>query len=107
MRDARNTPMLHCNIGGFMTLEQLIGKYMRLRGELSAAYAALSWDTGHLTRLDGEIASTSAAISQAQPLDEQTDETMPGVFQDTHEGAAGYSTPFGAGLIPEDGPAPR
>ena len=90
-----------------MTLEQLVGKYLRLRGELSAAYAALSWDTGHLTRLDDEIASTGVAISQAQPLDEQTDESMPGFFQDAQEGAAGYSTPFGAGLIPEDGLASR
>ena len=90
-----------------MTLEQLIGKYSRLRAELAAAYAALFWDTRHINRLDNEIASTGVAITQAQSLDEQTSETVPGYFMDAHEGAAGYSTPFGAGLIPEDGLASR
>ena len=90
-----------------MTLDQLVGKYFRLRAELAAAYAALFWDTRHIDRLDNEIASTGVAIAQAQPIDEQTMETMPGFFMDAHEGAAGYSTPFGAGPVPEDGLASR
>lgn len=86
-----------------MTLEQLVGKYMRLRAELSAAYAALFWDTRHIARLGDDIASTSVAITRSQPLDEQTSETMPGLFAaDTQEGAAAYSAPFGAGLIPKE-----
>lgn len=61
-----------------MTLDELVGKYARLRAELAAAYGAMSWDMRRITRLDDEIASTAVAITQAQPLDEQTSETQPG-----------------------------
>ena len=85
-----------------MTLEELVGKYARLRAELATAYGALFWDTRHIARLDDEISSTGVAITQAQPLDEQTNDTMPGLFYAVaQEGAAGYSTPFGAGLSPK------
>ena len=63
-----------------MTLEQLVGKYTRLRAELVAAYSALFWDTRHIARLDDEIEATGVAITQAQPLDEQTNDTMPAHF---------------------------
>ncbi len=86
-----------------MTLDELVGKYTRLRAELANAYAALFWDTRHIRRLDDEIASTAVAITQAQPLDEQTSETMPAIFHHAQAGASGYSTRFGTGLVPEDG----
>ena len=63
-----------------MTLDQLVGKYTRLRAELVAAYSALFWDTRHIARLDDEIEATGVAITQAQPLDEQTHDTLPAHF---------------------------
>ena len=41
-----------------MTLEQLLGKYLRLRAELSSAYEAPAWDASHIDRLSDEIAAT-------------------------------------------------
>lgn len=49
-----------------MTLEQLVGKYMRLRTELSQAYEAPVWDTSHLDRLSDEIAATEMAMIKAR-----------------------------------------
>ncbi len=63
-----------------MTLDQLLGKYMRLRSELSSAYQARAWDTSYINRLSDEIASTERALVRAQPLDEQTSDSLPGLF---------------------------
>ena len=63
-----------------MNLEQLLGKYSRLRAELSAAYQAPVWDTQHINRLSDEIAATENALARAQPLDEQTSDSLPGFF---------------------------
>ncbi len=90
-----------------MTLEQLVGKYMRLRAELSAAYASLSWNTRQINRLDTEITSTEKAIAEAQPLDEQTSDSFPAFLDSAQEGAAEYRTPFSAGLIPKSRSTPR
>lgn len=76
-----------------MILEQLVGKYLRLRAELATAYAALSGDTRHIDRLDHEMASTGRAIIAAQSLDEQTSDDLPVFLSDAPEGAAGYRTP--------------
>jgi alpha-D-ribose 1-methylphosphonate 5-triphosphate synthase subunit PhnG len=65
-----------------MTLEQLIGKYFRLRAELAAAYNALYQDPQHIDRLHNEMGSTGVAIIQAQPMHEQTCETMPGIYDE-------------------------
>ena len=90
-----------------MTLEQLIGKYMRLRAELSAAYAALAWNTRHIDRLDDDIESTGRAITQAQPLDEQTNDSFPDFTISAQERPADDRTPFDTGLIHEDRLASR
>ena len=54
---------------------------MRLRGELSDAYLAPAWDASHINRLSDEIAATERALSQAQPIDEQTSDSLPGLFR--------------------------
>ena len=63
-----------------MSLEQLIGRYRRLRDELAQAYLDPAWDTNYINRLSDEIVSTERAISKAQPLDEQTNDLIPGLF---------------------------
>lgn len=45
-----------------MNLEQLIGRYLRLKEELSVAYSALPWNVKRIDRLAREIASTEHAI---------------------------------------------
>jgi hypothetical protein len=62
-----------------MKLEELMGKYMRLRAELAAAYEAGSRNTDHLNRLGDEIASTERALARAQPRDERTSDLLPGL----------------------------
>ena len=62
-----------------MQLEELLGKYKRLRAELAQAYAARSCNPNHLNRLDDEIASTERALIRAQPGDEQTSDLLPGL----------------------------
>ncbi len=63
-----------------MHLEQLIGKYQRLRDELAQAYRDPAWDTSHIDRLSEEIVATERALAKAQPLDEQTNDLIPGLF---------------------------
>ena len=63
-----------------MNVEQLLGKYLRLRSELSGAYLARAWDTSYINRLSDEIAATERALVQAQPVDEQTSDSLPGIF---------------------------
>ena len=62
-----------------MKLEELMGKYLRLRAELAQAYAADGWNTDHLNRLGDDIASTERALARAQPRDEQTSDLLPGL----------------------------
>lgn len=61
-----------------MTLEQLVGRYMRLRSELSNAYEARTPNTEHVNRLSDEIAATERIIAQVQPADEQTSDLLLG-----------------------------
>ena len=63
-----------------MKLEELLGKYMRLRAELAQAYAAADWNTDHLNRLGDDIALTEQALARAQPRDEQTSDLLPGLL---------------------------
>lgn len=60
-----------------MHLEQLIGKYQRLRDELAKAYAQEHWASLHIDRLGNEIAATERELIRAQPLDEQTSDVVP------------------------------
>jgi len=62
-----------------LSLEQLVGKYFRLRDELSRARVAVSTRSPreggqHLDRLTEDIAQVEREIRRVAPLDEQTDE---------------------------------
>jgi len=54
-----------------MNLEQLIGRYLRLKEELGVAYSAVPWNVRRIDRLAREIAATEHAIralrSSTQP----------------------------------------
>jgi len=63
-----------------MKLEELWGKYMRLRDELDHAYEGEFQNPSQLNRLGDEIASTERAIAKAQPSDEQTSDLLPGLY---------------------------
>ena len=45
-----------------MNLEQLIGRYLRLKEELGVAYSAVPWNVRRIDRLAREIAATEHAI---------------------------------------------
>jgi len=51
-----------------MNLEQLMGRYFRLRQELSIAYNAHPWQTGRIDRLTTELASTERDIVARQSV---------------------------------------
>jgi hypothetical protein len=46
-----------------MDLEQLTGRYWRLRRELSTAYEAQPWHSGKIDRLAAQIAETERLIA--------------------------------------------
>ncbi len=50
-----------------MDIEQLSGRYRRLKDELAAAYAEQPWPTGRIDRLAQEIAETEQAIAGVSP----------------------------------------
>ena len=62
-----------------MTLEQLFGKYMRLREELSEACRAPVQQDRHIDRLADEMAIVQREITGFSPLDEQTAEPLFGI----------------------------
>lgn len=59
-----------------MELEQLMGRYFRLRQELSIAYRSQPWHGARIDRLADELAATEREIAARQPADEQTLEPM-------------------------------
>ena len=63
-----------------MNLEQLIGKYQRLRDELAQAYGEPVWNMSRINRLSDEIVATERAMAQSLPVDEQTNDLIPGLF---------------------------
>ena len=56
-----------------MTLEQLTGKYARLRQELADASSASAWRAGRIDRIAEELADTERALAAYQPVDEQAE----------------------------------
>ena len=46
-----------------MELDQLTGRYRRLKDELAAAYAQATWPTGRIDRLASEISETEREIA--------------------------------------------
>ena len=63
-----------------MRLEELVGKYMRLRADLSQAYGALHWNSAHVDRIGDEMASVERSILKTRPWDEQTNDTLAGLM---------------------------
>ncbi|MGK2899504.1 MAG: hypothetical protein ACSLE9_12595 [Burkholderiaceae bacterium] len=59
-----------------MDLDQLMGRYFRLKQELSIAYKTQPWHSGRIDRLADEIAATEREIAARQPVDEQRGEPM-------------------------------
>ncbi len=59
-----------------MDLEQLMGRYFRLKQELAIAYKAQPWQSGRIDRLADELAATEREIARLQPADEQYSEPM-------------------------------
>ena len=58
-----------------MNLEQLTGRYRRLKQELSIAYAAQPWQTGLIDRLTNDLASTERDIAALHSADRGTTST--------------------------------
>ena len=59
-----------------MDLEQLMGRYFRLKQELAIAYKAQPWQSGRIDRLADELAATEREIVALHPADEQCSEPM-------------------------------
>ena len=60
-----------------MDLEQLMGRYFRLKQELSIAYKAKPWHGARIDRLADDLAATERDIAALQPLDEQCNDPLP------------------------------
>lgn len=56
-----------------MTIEQLTGRYFRLKQELEIAYRRTPWQAGHIDRLASDLATIEIELSQGRvhpsPLD--------------------------------------
>jgi hypothetical protein len=48
-----------------MSVDQLTGRYFRLRNELAVAYSSVPWNTGHIDRLTNELAAIELEIAAA------------------------------------------
>ena len=59
-----------------MDLDQLMGRYFRLKQELSIAYRAQPWHSGKIDRLADDLAATEREIAAMQPVDEQCNESL-------------------------------
>lgn len=61
-----------------MYLEQLTGRYYRLKQELAQAYREHPWRSAHVDRLADDLAATEREIAALQPVDEQCGDPMLG-----------------------------
>ncbi|HWH83577.1 MAG TPA: hypothetical protein VNU71_15200 [Burkholderiaceae bacterium] len=61
-----------------MALEQLMGRYFRLRQELAMAYNAQPWHSARIDRLANDLALTEREIAAAAPSDEQCSDQLLG-----------------------------
>jgi hypothetical protein len=59
-----------------MNLDQLMGRYFRLKQELSIAYRQQPWQSGRIDRLADALASTEREIAQMQRADEQSSTSL-------------------------------
>jgi hypothetical protein len=53
-----------------MDLDQLMGRYFRLKQELSIAYRAQPWQSARIDRIADELAATERDIASLHPRDE-------------------------------------
>lgn len=60
-----------------MDLEQLMGRYYRLKQELAVAYQTQPWHGARIDRLADDLAAAERELAAMQPLDEQCNERMP------------------------------
>ena len=60
-----------------MSVDEMLGTYLRLRQELSDAYAAPRLNESHLNRLAEDISKLEQALAKSQPIDEQTSDALP------------------------------
>ncbi len=49
-----------------MTLDQLMGRYFRLKQELAIAYSQMPWHVARIDRLAGDLSETERAIASRQ-----------------------------------------
>ena len=61
-----------------MYLQQLMGRYYRLRQELSLAYREQPWHGARIDRLADDLTATEREIASLQPADEQCGDPMLG-----------------------------
>lgn len=61
-----------------MHLEQLMGRYFRLKQELSMAYRQQPWHSARVDRLADDLAATEREIAALQPSDEQCGDPVMG-----------------------------
>jgi hypothetical protein len=59
--------MLRRNMTPPTSIDQLWGKYRRLRGELAMAYAEPQWNRARLDRLADEIATLEVELARRAP----------------------------------------
>ena len=59
-----------------MELEQLMGRYFRLKQELSLAYREQPWHGGRIDRLADELSATEREIASRQARDGERAERM-------------------------------
>lgn len=57
-----------------MELEQLMGRYYRLKQELAVAYKTQPWHVARIDRLADDLADAEREIAALQLYDEQCDE---------------------------------
>jgi hypothetical protein len=54
-----------------MKREQLMGRHLRLQGELSVAYSKVPWRTAWIDRLADELASVEQEVAAIRQADSQ------------------------------------
>jgi len=64
-----------------MDSDLVMGRYLRLRQELSNAYQAPSWNSARIDALADQIAATEREIAASQSVDERFSDTDFGVVQ--------------------------
>lgn len=64
-----------------MHLEQLMGRYFRLKQELANAYREKPWHVARIDRLADDLSAAEREIASLQPVDEQCGDSMLGFAQ--------------------------